>query len=605
MLNKKNYKLLLLCGVGFLTLSPLLYLGPVTQDDNNWYLVFREIFHSENWFDQDLSYVHTYASQQGRLGFYFSFPVISFPYLFESWLVINAIRISSILTLLISMYYLGKRFGGEKYALSVCYFYLTLWTLSWFTNGLVSYSVQYHIYLSIFAFSLLKFDDFLRSGQKKHLILSCLIYVYCLSIENFFIFFIAFMIPALLQRRVKVRVSILGLLSLFTVGVIYFVLYSMYSTGGYEGTSVANNFSFVKTIKTNILMSMYSIPGVVPIIEGHLGGVFNILAAGPRMYNVLVLTVPIFFVLFYKWVEIPNGSNIAPKRQKFVFFIMFCLFFAACSLPSLTPTYQSFMLEARQLGYAYSYFSFVVGCFLFVALLNWTLSHSFKLFVVLAIMVTALSFLSRNYSQIVYNQMLSATERWIAFEKNSQQLAAEIEPNICYHSPNLYKSEYYVAMDPNYWSRLLRTFSQNLSQEHQSILVNTGQLLSECSREAGSFEFLYSSDKLIVGWLLTQPKQDETVVKIFTKTDSKIILKGAQYLVSEQGEVLISDDNGLITVSNLGGNISSYRSSGYEISEVSSNAEAGQIISSVQGAFPFEYLPNGMFFWANKPTTLI
>ena len=111
------------------------------------------------------------------------------------------------------------------------------------------------------------------------------------------------------------------------------------------------------------------------------------------MYNVLVLTVPIFFVLFYKWVEIPNGSNIAPKRQKFVFFfIMFCLFFAACSLPSLTPTYQSFMLEARQLGYAYSYFSFVVGCFLFVALLNWTLSHSFKLFVVLAIMVTALSF---------------------------------------------------------------------------------------------------------------------------------------------------------------------------------------------------------------------
>ena len=75
--------------------------------------------------------------------------------------------------------------------------------------------------------------------------------------------------------------------------------------------------------------------------------------------------------------------------------------------------------------------------------------------------------------------------------------------------------------------------------------------------------------------------------------------------MSEQGEVLISDDNGLITVSNLGGNISSYRSSGYEISEVSSNAEAGQIISSVQGAFPFEYLPNGeMFFWANKPTTI-
>lgn len=599
--------------IAFLTFGPLAYLGPTTQDDNTWLLVFNEISNSNTPFRDYFQYTVKYAQQQGRLGFFISFPLISFPYLFTSTFVGSLIKLSSLLFLTFSIYKTVEHFANSIQASLAVIIFTCLHTLSWYHNGFVSYSIQFFLLISSFLFSLILFDRYVQTSRVAYLIGAAFLYLLSLSIEIFFVLFPAYFLVVILRTS---RGSIFGFILqpkillgyglLLLTGVLYFFGYYAFRSNfesTYIGNQIAENFTFSKYFFTNFKMSLAAFPGIVPFFDKKELDLASLFSANGIIYSIASFFVLPLLVIIRNMTnqvlikkQFMNSLNLCWFRRFACLILAVYLFIATTSLPSLTSMYQSILIEHRQWGYIYTFLSFVVLALFLPGLILIAMKAKPLIFWLVAISLSILALIGRGYSQIVFDEMFFASKRWSQFE---QVLKSEIslQQMGCLRSDSLFRPNFLIDVTDDYWTRFVST--RKPGQFIGTKFIRDGKNYGDCIGSTGRFEFLYDSDSRYLGWYIVTPEIDgkNRQLLIFIDRPTPLFVIGPTALRDQAGNVSIPDQSKAIAINPMVKQAVKYSMVGDDVSVQSSGFRSGQILRMISGFYPAEQATDGGIFW--------
>jgi hypothetical protein len=598
--------------------TPLAFLGPTTQDDNTWLLTFNEIMSSSEPIKSYFEYVDGYAKRQGRIGFYFSFILISAPYLFKSMFVVGIIKLAALFAFVFTLYKVVRHFAGEINAALSVVFFSTLHTLTWYHNGLTSFSIQFFVLLSVFLLSLLAFDRYLKTGRTWSLIGAVLMYVACLTIEMFFVLFPAYILVAVIRSPteapfsfIRRRESLLGLGVLIVAGAIYFAAYAIFESinpSTYGGNRIADEFSFWKFASTNFLMSIWAVPGAVPLADFGANSMGSLFSANGIIYNLSAFSLPLILI----WLRRLSTVNDVDAADGFwarahggtrwtCIALGAYLFFSVTSLPSLTSIYQSFFLEHAQRGYIYTFVAFVVLAIFIPVVLGRVLQAHTIVFWPVVFSLSLVALLCRGYSQGTYEQMTAASSRWHEFERFLAD-RPELETLGCIKSDSLFQPSYLVTVTDDYWTRFAESRLGARVSGTQFISGQAGS--SDCGSSVGRFESIINENGRSAGWFVVTPEVGRFGRRLTVFTDSTTTLSvfGGSAIQDVNNNLFVPNEKSSIKLLSRGLNRSELRFYGGDIAVIAGLGDNSWLLEPSYGFFPREKDGDGSdFWWASGP----
>lgn len=607
-----NYFLALFIIVGFF---PIAFLGPTTQDDNTWLLIFNEVMASDHPIRNYFDYTINYAKMQGRLGFFISFPLISFPYLFKSIFFVGLIKVVFLVGMVYSLFSTVRYFSGEvKAALSVIFF-TGFHTLTWFHSGFVSYSIQFYFLVSLFLISLQIFSKYQVTGRIQYAFIAAIFYLLCLSIEIFYVFFPAYILVILLQNPdlrplslLSCRRSRFSLGLLMLISVIYFIGYlwfrSIYASM-YLGNQIASDFDVIRFLRTDLKMAIASVPGVVPFYDSnYLIGNLSLFSAKGIIYCLSSFFVFPFLIFIRSNLKSFNSNDernaknllLRSKSNKFLCCcIVGYLFFASVSLPSLTSLYQAMLLDYDLWGYIYTFIAFIILSIFAPVIFIKILSANKFYFIFFAVIFSLLALISRGYSQKSYEEMSAATQRWEHFD-SFLKAAPDLQNFGCIRSQSLFKSDHLVSVLDDYWTRFAKSRLGDKFNQTQFIREVGGG--SSCGAYPGRFEFIFDANNQIIGWYLypSIDKQGSRILYVYSNQQGGLYIEGGVFS-DHDGSVYVPAKGGSIQIPSTLNRVVSYQIYANDVSILASGLFNASLVRETTGMYPAEFLSDGSIFW--------
>lgn len=172
----------LLLLLAMVALHPLIYIGQTTHDDTDIALNYG---YSVSLFE--ISYAH--ANNQGRLPFFWGYPLLRVPYFVDSQIWYVLARLAGIAILLASIFYSTKRlFSTSWVGLAAIAFYLAFVKNGWDHNALTSYPFAFNMYAAFFLMSLGIFAKAIDQNNLWLAVVAGLLYFFSMGIELFVLF---------------------------------------------------------------------------------------------------------------------------------------------------------------------------------------------------------------------------------------------------------------------------------------------------------------------------------------------------------------------------------------------------------------------------------
>lgn len=616
---RANYFKFFLVVLALLAFWPLISLGPITQDDNSWLLVFNEVITSSASLQEYWAYTTNYAKMQGRLGFFISFPLISFPYLFTNIFVVAAIKLASILVLVVSLHHAVRYFSDSIHAALAVLVFAALHTLSWYHSGFVSYSIQFFLLISVFLFSLIWFDRYVQTGRTSFLLGASFLYFFCLSIEIFYVLYPAYFLVGILRSPpsrplafLRERRVLAGMGALMLAGVVYFIAYLAFRASyasTYAGNQIAADISLGKYLATNLKMSLAAVPGLLPLVDRRQWGAGSLVSADGIVYNAASLFVLPALVWLRRitledraTASSPQATEPHPARRVACSILAAYLFIAAASLPSLTSTYQSILLEHGHWGYIYTFLAFIVFAAFVPSLIVRALKAKPSTFWAVAIFLAVVSLFARGYSQTVFDEMTSASQRWAQFE-SFLKTQGDLRNQGCLRSSSLFQAAYLVDVTDDYWTRFARTHKPGLVEG--TTFIRDGKLDPRCVGSPGRFEFISDGTGRHLGWYLASADTDGKgrQLRIYLERPVRLFVSGPAALRDQAENVFVPDKTRAIVIVPGAKRVAAYSMVGDDVSVASSGFATGQVLQMLEGFYPAESLPDGGVFWWARGTS--
>lgn len=363
----KGILLLLIC---LTSIYPLLNVGLVINDDlliQNKSLIYNFIEVIKQGFE--------FTKNQGRTNFlgWISYEI---PFIFNNFIYFKLVQIGAILVDILLLALLIRKLSDSLYL-----FYLTLifsiigLQNSWEHNPITAFPGQFSIGIMMLLIALYLYTSYFETNKKILMVSSLLFFIYTLfSYEVYVLFSPLFWICSFLiiqkSGNVNVKYLIKRNLPLLYVCIGYVITYVVFRQifgSNYEGAQIQTTFNLINSLKVIWQFSISALPSyflfndkyqyLLYIYSDYFGNKNNFLNLfEPRIE--WIIKVSLLLILFYQLQNLQDSQKRSFKKLIFIFFGLLCYIFVPSVLLSLTPAYQTAVLEYEQLGMPVSFFSF-------------------------------------------------------------------------------------------------------------------------------------------------------------------------------------------------------------------------------------------------------
>jgi hypothetical protein len=499
MTNTKNITLLFILII-CLTFYPYLDIRFTTLDDMQ---------HSIMYAGQSIFNIgHNYATQQGRIFFYFSTIVTGIPHLFNNFIYYKILGLGSLLinTILIGIviYRVTKQ---KSLALIYLLLFYSLIQYSFDHNLLTSYPFVFSTAINLLLISLLFFQQYLKDNKKLFLILSLSFYLLCICMYETMILYGALFlllsyinirnIPEEKNKLMKIVKDTYWFAIVLVFYITSYLIFRMFYPGTYDGAKidVANKMDFFK------VLYQYSIAAFPTYIFRNNEVFFIENLFNPNGQSIfaqfkiewVIKSLIVGYILYYL---LPTLKNKSYGLKKLIWFVTFSIILIVLPniLISLTSKYQ-YWVSIGSLSYLTAYFSFFGVIFLICSILIF-LNNSFigkryvyKVFRIISFLLIGLLSYVTDYSNYQFAKSAEITSgKW---EIMDQFMASDsfhsIQDNSVIFTPTLINTQdtYLSNAYKEYWKSYIKINSgKNIT------FINTKEELNQYNTQNQDIHFL-------------------------------------------------------------------------------------------------------------------
>lgn len=438
-----------------IALNPLLDVRFTTRDDSVFHLLYTG----------DFSYPEAILAYMINAGTRPLFhPVMSVPYLHDSFVYFKATQILALLTATISSsYFIYKLTNDKQIALLYLVLFIGLLQNSWNHNILTSYPFYFHFFISLISLTLILLLKFTESGEKRFLLSSSIIWILVLfSYEMHIIYFLAICIIIYIRldtwkERGRAITPYLALVVLFLMTDI---LLRIYFERSYSGTRFRIE-SLSDMTRTLIFYSSSSMPGFMFIFKGDIL---------PHYYENRI-TVPAFslagiqavwviksgLIAILSWHSLTNMKNMGHTGFYMMFAIFLYIFLPNLPL-SFSGKYQTWSqgFDFHYVTTHYSYIAMIMFIVVTASTILKNMANARKMVILTVCTVFSACSIATDYTNHhVYRTQILSTARWDnvdALIKTDEFLS--VPPNSVIYAPSLWTHDYAIMSNTkDYWSR--------------------------------------------------------------------------------------------------------------------------------------------------------
>ena len=256
-------ELFLLLVLVVIVFYPLLFVGFTTKDD-------ADIAINSSSPLGLMEQARIWAELQGRVTYFWAYPLLRMPYVIDSWLWYLAVKSATFFLLLSALYYaVCQIFRSSWIALASLIFFLAFIQNGWDHNALTSFPVAYNTYAVLFLVSLGLFSTAIDRKSMAIASLSGVLYFFALGAELFVLFF-PFYVAVLLSRATP-SVSVIKrlmsgkkyILAIALALMVYLAIYLFWRNihpSAYEGNSLNGLFNLRAVVKVIATYSLNAFP---------------------------------------------------------------------------------------------------------------------------------------------------------------------------------------------------------------------------------------------------------------------------------------------------------------------------------------------------------
>ncbi|MDD4929083.1 MAG: hypothetical protein PHP85_07395 [Gallionella sp.] len=449
---------------------PLFFTGFTTRDDAEM----------ANWGGSVWQTADMMAKAQGRFSFFWCYPALHLPYLFDDRFYYLAVKYGSFLLLLLSIYFcVSTLFKSRWIATVALFFFLSFIQNGWDHNALTSYPFVFNFCAILFLVSLGFFATAIERDSFRLAIFSAVLYFFALGTELFVLFF-PFYVAVMLSRAAPdqpvVRKIMSGKRHILVVSlalITYLAIYVAWRIGHpsiYDGNSL-NVFDLKAAGRVVASYSLNAFPFFsLSFLFSHGGEILFTDSVNIREIltelNALCLIMPMVvgFVFFRL---MTSASFIVPQRRALIVGAVLAL--TGMFLPNLLLGF----IQKHQVGvalgnnsYLYTYYSFISAVILAALLAalvrsssaSWNPGLRMTLILTGTIAVVILSFAVNVRNQYVALDQKLSHRKWqlmdLVIKSPAFMEIAEgsyvVAPTLSAHSRGI------ATVNADYWSNYVR-----------------------------------------------------------------------------------------------------------------------------------------------------
>lgn len=465
---KSNIKIIIL--ISLLILSLFLYIsgiGYTTMDD--------AMFHIHALRNGVIEQMNDWALHQGRIQYYFVTPLLVIPHLIDNIVYYNLFTTIGILLITFSSAYFLSYFLKNNFLfIVVSVAVLALFQNGWGHNLITSYSFYIWLLVSIFFVSIVFLDKYLKSTSKKDYSIYFILMFLSLANEVAVLYFVCFTLFVIylnydLLKNKKIKSFFIIYAPLFLFLFVYFLFkYLTIEYQTYGGTKV--NFDFYAIFKTMWQYSIGGFPGYYYIFDTykHIVAQYSNTIYTNKLEIFLQVVgifgfVKVFAIWYVGYLANTTLKDFAQKTEAkilvFLSIVVVSFIFASNFLHALTPKYQSWVVDFKDVSYVGSSFSYIGFVLLFVIALVAILKiknirFSNILLIVYLAILSVLSIFTSYTNYYVKQDQLQSQLKWAMVKKifNTEPLKEIAQLSEVSANDLLNKSHGIMHTSEVYWS---------------------------------------------------------------------------------------------------------------------------------------------------------
>lgn len=467
-----NFFLLLLLAI--VTFYPLLYVGFTTNDD-------AEIAINFGWGTSLWETSNLKAELQGRITFFWGYPVLRLPYLLDSWPYYLAVKYGSFLMLLSALYFcISRIFKSVWIATAALLFFFAFIQNGWDHNALTSYPFAINLGASFLLTSLGLYSMALERKRIGWAYFSGVLYFFALANESFVLFFPLFVVMAaslsesnkknIVLRLAESRRCIYPIFFPLAGYLVLYVSWRSFHTPAYDGTTFGGlNLLAATKVILNYSLSAFPFASINLLSATDHGPLFN-QYYGPGRWNFILgdlnsshfIKAAVAGFLVLRLMVAPSSATISNRRLIVPMFIVFICIFVPNLLLGFIGKHQTWVAAGSR-SYLYTYNSFVAAVVFLALTLAYLNNLSIKwrplfrklfiLFVVL--LVASITFLVEFRNQRISIDQALSHKKWLLMDAliNSDDFK-KIPAQSTIYAPSLIHDQRGIAAAPaDYWEK--------------------------------------------------------------------------------------------------------------------------------------------------------
>ena len=452
---------------------PLFYVGFTTRDD-------ADIAMNFGWSTGLFESSRFHAENQGRFSFFWGYPLLRLPYVFDSnfWFFIT--KFGQFFLLLIAIYYAVNRlFQSSWIALVSLLFYLAFIQNGWDHNALTSYPVAFNMYAILFLFSLGLFSKAIDQKNLALAVLSGVLYFFSIGIELFVLFFPLYIFVLMSRAKsgetvvsgfVASRKYILAIAIPLTAYLAIYLVWRNMHPSVYDGNSL-NGFNLLAASKVVMAYSFSAFPlasiqfMLSPEQQMHFSNTTGLRQIFNELNPAHFIKPAVVGFLFVKMMT--TESFIVSQTRTLI--IGAALTFIGIFLPNFLLGFvqkHQVWVASGSYSYLYTYYSFIsavifaalIAAYLNIKSRSWQPKLRLAMILMAAVVMMALSFSVEMRNQyIAFDQKLSHRKWQLMDAVIKSPSFVEIPDGSTIVAPTLSMHHRGIAVAPaEYWSKYVK-----------------------------------------------------------------------------------------------------------------------------------------------------
>ena len=331
-----------------------------------------------------------------------------------------------------------------------------------------AYTGMYGISISVFLVSLIYYQSYLETENKKFLIISGITYLYSLlTYELFLFYFLLYLVMALKKDNSRLKIVYVNLKYIIIITLsylfLYFVLRLCYPSA-YDGNKLAL-ISLKRTLNQIFFMFRSSFPGYYLFNAKYrfLFRVSNEFSQESELFiNVRIILYMILGVYFINKILKLNTKKIEIKKNIFIIIIILFLMILTLSVRVLSKTNQENPIVGPDLfiGFTNTYFTYFLAVFIISSIVSTFNNKIFKFLAMITFVIfsTSTQIMNEVISLKQEKEYKKLTDAERIFETN--EIINWNEKKI--FSEDLYKMGLAIGLHKNYWTEITKIKKLNI-----------------------------------------------------------------------------------------------------------------------------------------------